>query len=655
MFARRSLRLLASLLLVVAGILAARDGRADDTRFGGPRDFDATGFGASVALGPDWLFMPGDDPAWAAAALDDRGWKFVSTQRQLADYGIHDLRFGWYRMHVRVRPGARGVAVGLRAIRGSYEVYANGVRIGGEGPVSGEVEYTKPGLAVDRVPDGLIPQNGELTLAIRVAFNATGSLGRGLSTPITDDSVVSLIDERSAPHEAAYINMQNIGDSLVMASLTLLVCVVAFALFGAMRTRYEYLAAGVALLADCLELSTIIWNALQASTLSSAVVRYFFLAVGNVALIEFVRMVVRQRRTRGLFILEAVSGVTTFFALAAIAGYGPVYLAFACFFLPQLLAAGVMTGLLVRGSLRGILEARVLLPSVLILALARLLDFVRLLVLFTHLSPRPLQLPVFAVGLFVVDIFSISEFLFYITVLLFLVIRTVGIARERQRIAGELEAARTIQQLLLAGDAQATPGFVVESVYYPANEVGGDFFLVQTNTAGALLVVVGDVSGKGLQAAMRVSMILGVLRREYSWEPGVVLANLNEALQNSGQSGFTTACCVRIDADGRGSLANAGHIAPYLDGAEVVTAPALPLGLAEGVEYEQIGLVFEVGQRLVLMSDGVVEARAAGGELLGFQRVAELSRLAAAEIADAAKSFGQDDDITVLTIMRQTE
>ena len=196
----------------------------------------------------------------------------------------------------------------------------------------------------------------------------------------------------------------------------------------------------------------------------------------------------------------------------------------------------------------------------------------------------------------------------------------------------------------------ALAGLVIESEYRPAREVGGDFFFVSPAGDGSVTAIVGDVSGKGLQAAMRVSMILGVLRREDSWEPGVVLRNLNEALQNSGQEGFTTACCVRIDADGRGVLANAGHIAPYLDGNEIAPVPALPLGLAAGLEYEQVEFALNAGQRLVLMSDGVVEARSATGELLGFERVAEMTRKTAGEIADAARAFGQDDDITVLTL-----
>jgi serine phosphatase RsbU (regulator of sigma subunit) len=190
----------------------------------------------------------------------------------------------------------------------------------------------------------------------------------------------------------------------------------------------------------------------------------------------------------------------------------------------------------------------------------------------------------------------------------------------------------------------------VESVYLPANEVGGDFFLFSPSPDGSLVALVGDVSGKGLLAAMRVSMILGVLRRESSRGPATILANLNQALLTQGEMGFTTACCVHLQPDGRFTLANAGHIAPYRNGQEVETEPALPLGLADDQTYPAIESQLAPGEKLVLMSDGVVEARTSKGELLGFERLKALALKPARQIAEAAQLFGQEDDITVLTL-----
>ena len=232
----------------------------------------------------------------------------------------------------------------------------------------------------------------------------------------------------------------------------------------------------------------------------------------------------------------------------------------------------------------------------------------------------------------------------------FLCVDMVEAARERAAFAAEFHAASTVQQLLLQGASRSTPGFQVESVYLPASEVGGDFFLVSPAADGCLTAIVGDVSGKGLTAAMRVALILGALRREVSSDPGEILAGLNNALINGDQLGFTTACCVRLSLAGDFTVANAGHISPYLAGRELPTAPALPLGLIPDQKYELYQGRLARGEHLVLLSDGIPEARNSGGELYGFERLSSLVLLSAREIAQAAQSFGQEDDITVLTV-----
>lgn len=229
-------------------------------------------------------------------------------------------------------------------------------------------------------------------------------------------------------------------------------------------------------------------------------------------------------------------------------------------------------------------------------------------------------------------------------------IQMVETARARAAYAAELQAASTVQQMLMQGASRPTPGFTVESVYLPASEVGGDFFFVHPARDGSLLATAGDVSGKGLTSAMRVSMILGVLRREVSDEPAEILFNLNNALVDQGQLGFTTACTVRIRTDGAFSLANAGHIAPYLSGVELATTAALPLGIVPDQVYEPVKGLMRLEDRMVLVSDGVPEARSQMQGLLGFERLAELSRLPVAQIVDAACSFGQEDDITVVAL-----
>jgi serine phosphatase RsbU (regulator of sigma subunit) len=101
---------------------------------------------------------------------------------------------------------------------------------------------------------------------------------------------------------------------------------------------------------------------------------------------------------------------------------------------------------------------------------------------------------------------------------------------------------------------------------------------------------------------------------------------------------------------GEYAVANAGHIAPYLDGKEIETAPALPLGLVADQKYEAVRGRLATGERLVLLSDGVLEARSESGELYGFDRLSPLTRMPAQTIAETAQRFGQEDDITVLTL-----
>lgn len=226
----------------------------------------------------------------------------------------------------------------------------------------------------------------------------------------------------------------------------------------------------------------------------------------------------------------------------------------------------------------------------------------------------------------------------------------VETARERAAYAAELQAASTVQQLLLQSASQTTPGFEVNSVYLPASEVGGDFFFVAPAPDGSLTAIVGDVSGKGLTAAMRVAMILGALRRETSNNPGDILAGLNNVLIAQGQLGFTTACCIRVSLSGEYTVANAGHVSPYVSGRELSTPPALPLGLVPDQIYPSINGKLGPSERLVLLSDGVLEARAPDGELYGFDRLASLTLEPAQLIAETAQRFGQEDDISVLTL-----
>jgi serine phosphatase RsbU (regulator of sigma subunit) len=200
------------------------------------------------------------------------------------------------------------------------------------------------------------------------------------------------------------------------------------------------------------------------------------------------------------------------------------------------------------------------------------------------------------------------------------------------------------------------PGFTVESEYRPAREVGGDFFqIIPHKTDGSLLIVAGDVTGKGLRAGMLVALLVGAIRSaaETNAEPGSVLAVLNRRLV--GRAGAQATClALRITQDGAATLANAGHVPPYLNGKELEMEGALPLGMMEGAESSLMYFQLKERDKLVLLSDGIVEATDANGNLFGFERVHELMQTAqsAAQIAESAQEFGQEDDISVIIVTR---
>jgi hypothetical protein len=224
--------------------------------------------------------------------------------------------------------------------------------------------------------------------------------------------------------------------------------------------------------------------------------------------------------------------------------------------------------------------------------------------------------------------------------------------REKQRLAGELDAARAVQQILVPANIPQIPGCKFDAVYMPFGEVGGDFFQIVPVGSQSVLAVIGDVSGKGMPAAMAVSLLVGTFRTltRYTQSPGEILTAMNQLMTGRNSGGFTTCLVLRIDADGTLTAANAGHLAPYLDGNELALQNGMPLGLPSESSYAETTLRLPPGASLTLLTDGVIEARNSVGELFGFDRTAAIATQDARQIAHAAKQFGQDDDITVLTL-----
>jgi len=132
-----------------------------------------------------------------------------------------------------------------------------------------------------------------------------------------------------------------------------------------------------------------------------------------------------------------------------------------------------------------------------------------------------------------------------------------------------------------------------------------------------------------------------------------ILCALNTRLQGR-EHAQATCLALHISADGNATLANAGHIAPYLNSEPLPMEGALPLGTIEAAEPSVMRFQLKQNEKLMLMSDGIAEAMDADGQLFGFERVHELFKTAAsaAGIASAAQTFGQEDEITVIAITR---
>ncbi len=251
-----------------------------------------------------------------------------------------------------------------------------------------------------------------------------------------------------------------------------------------------------------------------------------------------------------------------------------------------------------------------------------------------------------------VDFFGAAFYLLGVLISGLLIRQALESWKKNEGLRIEITAARELQQQLVPLALPEVAGLRLNAAYLPAQEVGGDFYQVMEQSDGATLILVGDVSGKGLKAAMTGVLTIGAARALASDTigPAMLLTRLNREMARSSKEGFVTCLCARITRDGAVTLANAGHLAPYLNGAELEVTSALPLGITVAAEYGETKLELAPGDTLMFLSDGVVEAQNAAGELFGFARTEALANKQAGEIARAAQAFGQSDDITVLTL-----
>jgi serine phosphatase RsbU (regulator of sigma subunit)/anti-sigma regulatory factor (Ser/Thr protein kinase) len=243
-------------------------------------------------------------------------------------------------------------------------------------------------------------------------------------------------------------------------------------------------------------------------------------------------------------------------------------------------------------------------------------------------------------------------------------------ARSHERIDQELRVAQLIQQQFLPQEAPAPDGWSVIPHYRPAREVGGDFYDFIPLPGDRIGLVVGDVTDKGVPAAMVMATTHSILRTDAPRlvEPGAVLARANDLLCAEMPPNMFVTCLYAVldPATGHMRFANAGHNLPCIRTSHGVVEPratGMPLGLMPGLEYEEQEVTIEPGSTALLYSDGVVEAHDAGRELYGFPRIRALVGATASgdalvqAVLDDLESFTgpgseQEDDITLVSISR---
>lgn len=618
-----------------------------------PRHFEAADLGSRVTLGPHWLFSADDHPVYASPGYDDTGWIEISADAPLASYGFRDLRYAWYRIHVQARPRAHDLVIEMQDIEGGYEIFANGMRVGALGTMD-SIQQEQSSLTFYEIPDSRIGLNGDVVIAIRFALNKTGRRGIDTSTALHGDSVL-LSSRDAAQRDASYVSAHQTAIPLILSGLGFVVGLVSLALYLVMRSRMEYMAIAISLLANSFQLAEIVWYRVDGFNVQSGLWETLWLGIANVALIEFVRLILHLRWSRWLMALEVAVFLGFFGPNLAELGLLSVNVTMAVYFLPGLVVQAVLPVLLIRDLIRGNRDARVVLPAIAVVSAIAYWNFLSIASDIWHWPFRIPSLPVAHFGSYEMDLWNMWNAIYFITMLLFVVLRTIGIARERARAAAELEAARVVQHVLIPEEIPAVPGFAFQSVYKPAGEVGGDFFQISPIENGGALVIIGDVSGKGMPAAMTVSLLVGTFRTlaHYTQSPAEILSAMNVRMLARSHGGFTTCLVLRADPDGLLTLASAGHLAPYLAGKELALENGLPLGLAAGSTYLESTFHLAPGEQLTLLTDGVVEAHGKSGALFGFERTAAISSRSAHQIAETAELFGQDDDITVLTLVRE--
>lgn len=621
-----------------------------------PPIFDATHVHEPANLGGIWLVHAGDDPAYASPDFDDSGWtRFDPGTSILSIYGRQKPSVVWYRLRVKVDPADRGMGLSENNISDAFEIYVNGQKV-----IScGEVEPFKPYTFAARVrapiPDRFTA-SGLLVIAMRVHISPQQWKGGQNPGYYPSNLTLGQTDSLYRDDWLAAIG-QNLDD-WVYRVLMVGLGIVALVLYLAQRSQKEFLwIVALGVLTVC-ESPTLVLSPFVNYPQHWQVLGNLFRLASPYIWGSLYLAFVHQRigwGWRAYFIFAGIANTAA--SMQGLLFAVPPPFQILCGLPYIVLLSVIIPTVLAVHWRRGNREAGILLIPAVLFSLYIYL-FVAANILFEFPAWRQPAIRLFnfinsfPVGPLSISFSTVSDILSTLALGIIVLLRSSRTSRRQAQLESELEAAQQVQQVLVPEQVGSVPGFSVESVYLPAQQVGGDFFQVLPSGNGGMLVVVGDVAGKGLPAAMLVSVLVGALRAtaEFTRDPADLLAHLNERLVGRAGGAFSTAAAALISANGAVKIANAGHLPPWLDGREIELPGALPLGIAAGSTYATTDFSLKPGSRLTFCSDGVVEAQNAQGELFGFERAMEASTQPAAGLAEAARRFGQQDDITVVTV-----
>ena len=609
-------------------------------------------------LNGPWRFHTGDLASWSEPGFDDSGWPLLSAVKSYDDQGYQDYAgLSWYRLKVNVPSWPTPYGLYFPYVGDSFQVYADGRLIGEVGgmPPHARLVYAKRVLFA--LPQEIVTPGRPLQIAVRVwRWDRTTALTEGgLGAPPMFGSLSALAEwQKLQKHELYWMRTESAFGFFA----NLLTALAGLALFLLRPREREYLWFGAAQI--CWSVHAMLNMLMATEHVSFVPVEIAMLcAMGGAMFLNlefFITLMAQKKGARYWTALTSVA-VDVLLLVPLALGWlnGGHYVAGTTILV--LLYGVCVTALIFGGARSGNIEAKLLLVP---FTLSFLCNVVSPLISIPVVAEHA-WIQVFAKHFYL--LFSwpfpmpapqLAGDLAMFSVVAVLVLRFARSRRDEERLAAELEAARAVQHVLVPDEIPAVPGFQIECVYKPAGDVGGDFFQILPLPEGRALVVIGDVSGKGMPAAMTVSLLVGMVRMlaRSTQSPAEILGALNQNMIGRTSGGFTTCLILHLEPDGAATASNAGHVPPYVNGQELRIENGLPLGVDAKAVYRETKFELAPAEQVTLLTDGVVEARTATGELFGFERAALLSAHPAAEIAAAAQRFGQEDDITVLSLTR---